>query len=155
MGNNRLIEIYNLIQEELEESPEDEVLSDDEIDMYADLQNLKESLTDYFAKLVIKNKEHFEYKEITLIGLNKYLYTFSDKKNFDIAYKELGKIGTVSEVFVNNEYALEFKENTRILDENKKFSEKSMQDIEEHLDKCYGVRTTISYINEEHEEELP
>lgn len=143
MNNNRLTEIYNLIQDELNEAPEDDAISDEISEMYSEMQNLKESLTNYFVNYIVENKKHFEFNEQMLIGLNKYLYTFDNKKDFDIAYSELGKIGTVKEVFINNEYGIEFKEDKRVLDDRVDFSEISLRDIENNLSIYYGIPVTL------------
>lgn len=143
MNNNRLTKIYNLIQEELNETPEDETISDRISKMYSDMQNLKETLTNYFINYLTENKKYFEYKEQRLIGLNKYLYIFDTKEDFEIAYNELEKIGTVNEIFINNKYGLEFKEDKRILDDREEFSEISLRNIKENLSKYYGIPVTF------------
>lgn len=52
-----------------------------------------------------------------LIGLNRYLYVFDSEESFKTAYSILSQKGEVEERFINNEYALEFKEPIKILEE--------------------------------------
>ena len=143
MIQNRLVKIYNILNTELLEAPPEDCISEIENNMYADMQNLKESLTDYFLDEILKTKKHFEYTECKMIGLNKYLYVFENEKDFKTAYKELGKIGEVKEIFLNNEWGLEFKQNKRIIDENEEFSDLSKEYIENRLEKYYGIPITI------------
>lgn len=63
------------------------------------------------------SKEKIEYISKELIGLNRYLYVFDTKERFQSAYKILSQKGKVEERFINNEYALEFKEPIKILEE--------------------------------------
>ena len=143
MSRDNLIKIYNLINDELETAPNEEQLSDKENEMYADMQNLKESLGEYFVDKIIEEQNRIKYTERKLIGLNKYLYVFNNEKDFKNAYKVLEKRGQVAEVFINNAFGIEFKENIRIFDEKPIFSEESKRSIEEKLSYLYGVETTI------------
>lgn len=46
-----------------------------------------------------------------IIGLNTFLYTFVKKEDYE-AYKErLATSGTITDVFVNNKFAFEYKKN--------------------------------------------
>lgn len=58
-----------------------------------------------------------KYVSKELIGLNRYLYVFNSEESFKIAYSILSQKGEVEERFINNEYALEFKEPIKILEE--------------------------------------
>ena len=143
MSEKNLVQIFNLINNELQEAPNEEQLSDKENEMYADMQNLKESLGEYFIDKIIEGQSKFNYTEKNLIGLNKYLYVFDNKKDFENAYKILEKYGQVVEVFIDNAYGFEFKENIKILDEQPKFSEESIKSIKSGLANYYKIETTI------------
>jgi len=86
------------------------------------LEHLEKALEDELgvmvnAEVLYKEYEIIESVSMDLIGLNRYLYVFDTKERFETAYKILSKIGIVEERFINNEYALEFKEPIKILEE--------------------------------------
>lgn len=143
INENNLIQIYNLINKELSEAPDEEDLSEKDNEMYADMQNLKESLEEHFVDKIIEEQNKINYKERKLIGLNKYLYVFDNQKDFQNAYNILEKQGQVVEVFINNEYGFEFKKDSKILNENTTFSEESMISLNSKLSNYYGIDTTI------------
>ncbi len=143
MSEKNLVQIFNLINNELQEAPNEEQLSDKENEMYANMQNLNESMADYFVNKIIEGENEINYKEKRLIGLNKYLYVFDNKKDFENAYNILKKQGQVKEIFIDNEYGFEFKENIKILDEQPSFSKESMESIKSKLSHFYGIETTV------------
>ena len=69
------------------------------------------------AEWIYKEYDILECTSRELIGLNRYLYVFDTEEKFKTAFKILSQKGQVEERFINNEYALEFKEPIKILEE--------------------------------------
>lgn len=59
---------------------------------------------------IYNDEEEFEYISKAMFGLNKYVYTFKTKEDYDKAYKILESQGNIIETFVNNAYGFEFWE---------------------------------------------
>lgn len=59
-------------------------------------------------------KTKFKYKFKKLIGYYRYFYEFDIKGDFNVAREILEKTGQVTEIFINNSYALEYREGRRI-----------------------------------------
>lgn len=56
MMKERIRLMHTLLKKELAEAPEDDSLSYDEIDMYAEMQNLKESLEKVYSEIVAEDE---------------------------------------------------------------------------------------------------
>ena len=72
---------------------------------------------------IYNDEEEFEYISKAMFGLNKYVYTFKTREDYDKAYKILESQGNIIETFVNNAYGFEFWE-------YKDFSIKDEENIE-------------------------
>lgn len=83
----------------------------------------------------VENKEQFNYKDKELSGLNTYTYIFDlDQENdFEKAKQELRKTGTVSEIFINNGYGLEWKKDREV----------KTEDTEEFLEPRFDSRASF------------
>ncbi|MBE5820185.1 MAG: hypothetical protein E7310_05175 [Clostridiales bacterium] len=75
------------------------------------------------AEWLYKEYDIVEFLSNEQIGLNRYLYVFDTKEKFESAYTILSKIGQVEERFINNEYAIEFKEPIKILEEEEEIND--------------------------------
>ena len=58
----------------------------------------------------------FKYNNKEYTGLDTYTYTFTldQEDEFEKAKEELAKTGTVTEIFINNGYGLEYKKDKNI-----------------------------------------
>ena len=157
MNRSRLVNIYNILHEELSEAPsENDELSKIEADIYIDMHNLKEILTQYFVLENTSNKKVFEYAECNMIGLNRYAYTFNNNEELVKAKNFLSKVGSVKEIFLNNEYGLEFKEDEKLVKEEMgEFSQLSLRELEKGFEEEMGLTVTIGDENiEQIQEEI-
>lgn len=50
-----------------------------------------------------------------MIGLNRFLYTFTDYKDYEKTKELLKNKGVITIIYINNGYGFEFKKNKKIL----------------------------------------
>lgn len=106
MMKKRLKEIHILIKEELEHAPNEESLSDDENNMYAEMQNLKESLEQLFGEY------ENEYKIINEDNIDEF------RVKIDSNYHDSIKSTALNLIESNYSYILESNElNEDMLDD--------------------------------------
>ena len=81
------------------------VLTNGKITESTDIENLNE-----------EKAEGFKYNNKEYTGLDTYTYTFTldQEDEFEKAKEELAKTGTVTEIFINNGYGLEYKKDRNI-----------------------------------------
>lgn len=78
--NERIKNIWYLIEKELNQAPSEELLSDEQNEMYAEMQNLKESFENVYGKPNDKDKGDYIINED---NIDDYRYTIDRSSYYD------------------------------------------------------------------------